>query len=289
MEEKLARMASSEWGVVTFRDLLLAGVSARQVERRVEKGLLIREYKGVYRVGHTAPSTQATYLAAVKACGTGAVLSGKAAAWVQGLIKGRPPPPEVSCPTERRIAGIKIKRCRNMDPRDVASHRGIPITCVPRTLVDLAATLELDDLARACHEAGIRYATNPSHVQAVLDRHPRAKGARKLKAVMSGDARVTLSKLEREFLRLLKAANLPLPQTNRRAGSKSVDCRWPDHRLTVELDSYAFHNSRYAWEQDRVRERDAHARRDRFRRYTWADVFEDPRAMLVELRELLRG
>jgi hypothetical protein len=256
----------------------------------VEKGLLIPEYKGVYRVGHTAPSTEASYLAAVKACGQGALLSGRAAGYIQGLIKGRPPPPEVTCPTERNIEGIITRRRRrNMDPRDAANHRFIPITCVPRTLVDLAATLELDDLARACHEAGVRYGTRPSHVQAVLDRSPRAKGTRNLKLVMTGDAKVTLSKLEREFLRLLKAENLPIPITNKPAGGKSVDCRWPDHRLTVELDSYRFHNSRYAWEQDRVREREARARKDRFCRYTWADVFEDSEAMLAELREPLRG
>jgi hypothetical protein len=66
-----------------------------------------------------------------------------------------------------------------------------------------------------------------------------------------------------------------------------VDCRWPEHRLTVELDSYRFHNSRHAWEQDRRREREAHARGDEFRRYTWSNVLEDPRLMLRELRGLL--
>jgi very-short-patch-repair endonuclease len=66
-----------------------------------------------------------------------------------------------------------------------------------------------------------------------------------------------------------------------------VDYRWPEHRLTVELDSYRFHNSRHAWEQDRRREREARARGDVFRRYTYADVFEDPRLMLADLRSLL--
>jgi hypothetical protein len=66
-----------------------------------------------------------------------------------------------------------------------------------------------------------------------------------------------------------------------------VDCRWPEHRLTVELDSYRYHNSRHAWEQDRLREREAHARGDRFRRYSYGDVFERPAPMLAELRVLL--
>jgi hypothetical protein len=66
-----------------------------------------------------------------------------------------------------------------------------------------------------------------------------------------------------------------------------VDCRWPEHRLTVELDSYQFHNSRYSWEQDRRREREARAREDTFRRYTYGDVVEDPRFVLAELGALL--
>jgi hypothetical protein len=66
-----------------------------------------------------------------------------------------------------------------------------------------------------------------------------------------------------------------------------VDCRWPEHRLTVELDSYRYHRSRYAWEQDRRREREAYARGDGFRRYAYGDVFDDPEAMLAELRALL--
>ena len=99
---------------------------------------------------------------------------------------------------------------------------------------------------------------------------------------------VTLSRLERKFLKRLDEADLPRPVTNKPAGSKRVDCRWPEHRLTVELDSYRFHNSRHAWEQDRRREREAHARGDHFRRYTHDDVFEAPEAMLGELSALLR-
>ena len=95
------------------------------------------------------------------------------------------------------------------------------------------------------------------------------------------------SALERKFLELLRTEGLPLPIANRPEGGRYVDCRWPEHRLTVELDSYGFHNSRWSWEQDRRRERQAYARGDDFRRYTWGDVFEDPRQMLAELRLLL--
>jgi hypothetical protein len=183
------------------------------------------------------------------------------------------------------VHGATTHRARSIER---TTHRGIPITTVPRTLVDLASHLSLDALARACHEAGVKYETTPAQVEAVLAKRRRTRGAAKLRAVMSGDAQALLSELERTFVRRLREAGLPLPQTNRPAGGRRVDCRWPDRRLTVELDSYRYHRSRYAWEQDRRREREARARGDEFRRYTYGDVVESPRLMMAELRLLLR-
>jgi hypothetical protein len=110
-----------------------------------------------------------------------------------------------------------------------------------------------------------------------------------LRRVLYGEVRVTLSRLESTFLARLRATGLPLPETNRPAGGRRVDCRWPGHRLTVELDSYRYHGSRHSWDLDRRREREAYARGDQFRRYTWADVFEDPTLMLGELRALFQS
>jgi very-short-patch-repair endonuclease len=285
----IGRLASSQHGVVTRAQLLSAGLTTHEIRHRIDSGVLLREHWGVYRVGHRAPSVEARYLAAVLACGEGARLSGRAAAHLYGLLKGPVPAPEVTAPRQRRVPGVRVRRAR-MQRADHATHRGIPVTSVPRTLLDLAADLPLDALARACHEAGVRYRTTPAHVASALARRPRnLPGAAKLKQIVEGDARVTLSPLERRFLALLGEQGLPLPRTNRRAGAYHVDCRWPERRLTIELDSYRFHHSRHAWEQDRRRERDARARGDEFRRYTWADVFQRPARMVAELRCLLEG
>ena len=147
--------------------------------------------------------------------------------------------------------------------------------------------LAVDDLARTCHEAGVRFGTTPADVETALARRPQAPGATNLRAVLRGEVKVTLSKLESRFLTQLREACLVLPLTNRLAGGRRVDCRWPEHRLTVELDGYTYHRSRHAWEQDRRREREARARGDEFRRYKYGDVFESPGPMLTELRELL--
>ena len=180
---------------------------------------------------------------------------------------------------------MTTRRARSIER---TTHRGIPITTVPRTLVDLAAHLSLDALARACHEAGVLYDTTPAQVYTVLAKRPTTKGATKLREIFSGGVQVTLSELERAFEARLTEAGLPLPKTNKPAHGRRVDCRWPDLRLTVELDSYRYHHSRHAWEQDRRREREARARGDEFRRYTYGDVVESPGLMLAELRPLLR-
>jgi very-short-patch-repair endonuclease len=153
--------------------------------------------------------------------------------------------------------------------------------------VDLAEELSAEALARACHEAGVRHRTTPRQVEAILDRRRSVPGAGALRRVLRGDERVVLSGLERRFLELLAEAGLPLPDTNRPAGGRRVDCRWPEHRLTVELDSYTYHGSSHAWEHDHRRERAAYARGDEFRRYTYGDVLKHPRPVLRELRPLL--
>lgn len=284
----LREIATREHGVVTRREALAAGVSRPQLRHRLDNGTLLWVHPGVYRLGHVAPSVEATYLAAVRACGDGALLTARAAAYHFGLIRGPAPPPEVTAPTQRSVDGVLTHRARRpIDARDATVWRAIPVTSVARTLVDLAAVLSVDELARVCHEAGVRHRTTPKHVAAALARCPRARGATKLRRVIHGDVPVSLSVLERRFLALLRDAGLPLPVTNRPAGGRRVDCRWPEHRLTVELDSYRYHSSRHAWEQDRRREREARARGDDFRRFTYGDVFESPGPMLRELRRAL--
>ena len=284
---ELARLASRAHGIVTRRELLRARITAEEIKQRLARGTLIREHRGVYRVGHRAPSLEARYMAAVKACGERAVLSGRAAAYLRGLIKGTPPAPDVTAPTERKVKGVRTRRARNLASGDVTAHHGIPITTVPRTLMDLSSMLSVNALARAFHEAGIRHKTTPEQIENVLARHPNARGANSLRRVIWGDVHLTLSRLEDRFLGMLRHERRVLPETNRPAGGRHVDCRWPDLQLTVELDSYTYHRSRHAWEQDRRREREARARGDDFRRFTWGDVFEHPAQLLAELLPLL--
>ena len=285
VDQIIGSLAARSHGVVTRDRLLAAGVTRKDIEARLARGSLIRLYPGVYRVGHAAPSMHATYLAAVLACGEGALLCGRAAAYLMGLIKGRtPPPPEVLTRTERRIPGITTVRTRTAVRG--WTYDGIPTTTVPRTIADLASLLPLAALAEAAHHAGGKFRTTPKQVRRHLRRN--AKGAGNLVAVMEGRMPVTLSALERKFLERLDEARLPRPDdVNRRVKEQRIDCRWRGPRVTVELDSYRWHNSREAFEADRRRDREAYARGDEPRRYTYGDVYEDPTLMLAELDGLL--
>src|SRR4051794_9588119 len=194
-EEIASEIASGQHGNVTRAQLLGAGISGSAIDRRLIRGHLIPRHRGVYRVGHEAPSTEATYMAAVLAAGEGAPLAGRAAAHLMRVLKGAAPPPEVLAVTERRIKGVHVTRRSAIDPRDATEWQGIPTTTVARSLVDLATRLPEPALARACHEAQVLYRTQPEDIEAVLARRPRTKGASLLRSIVRGETRMSLSKL----------------------------------------------------------------------------------------------
>jgi hypothetical protein len=219
----------------------------------------------------------------VLAGGQGAELSHAPAAHVFKLTRARrPPPPEITVPTlhHRRRPGIVIHRVKALHPYDTTEHEGIPITSVPRVLLDLAPRLPPPDLARACHEAWVHHRTTPLHVEATIARDPNKPGIAKLRRALGSD--VTLSDLEDAFLILLRQHGLPLPRTNIDRHGDKVDCFWPAHNLTIELLSYRFHATRDGFEKDVARRRRSH-----HTAFTWGDVVERPAATATELRQLL--
>ncbi|HKP91242.1 MAG TPA: hypothetical protein VJT75_14860 [Thermoleophilaceae bacterium] len=252
-----------------------------EIDRLVVDRMLIPVCRGVYRVGHAARSVEADYMAAVLACGDGALLAGLAGAHLLGIVKGRPPRAAVIVSAKRRFPGAR----RAHVPRSERFRwRGIPVTSPARTLVDLAAVMSVEELAGACHLAGVRHETTPRQVKAVLERRPNARGAAKFSPIFEGDAPAILSWMERRGLELVLEAGLPRPEVNRKRGAHYVDMRWPG--LTVELNGYRYHHTRHAWEQDHERRRAARAREDEFRTYTYDDVVE-AKAMIEEIRGLL--
>ncbi|MEA2219634.1 MAG: hypothetical protein QOJ35_2260 [Solirubrobacteraceae bacterium] len=275
----VARKAASQHGHVTTRQLLQAGADKDCIHRWLADGRLYRVHRGVYAVGHPGRSMLGDYMAAVLACGHGPALSHAPAEHVLKLVRGTAPPPEVTVPTtaQRRRPGIVIHRVRELLVLDVWERHGIPITSVPRTLLDVAPRRSPAELARACHEAWIRHRVRPHHIQACIARNPGKPGAAKLLRALGTD--VTLSALEDAFLALLRTHRLPLPRTNIDRHGDRVDCHWPHLDLTVVLLSYTFHAARAAFEADVARRR-----RSDHLAFTYGDVHERPTQTLGELR-----
>lgn len=282
MLARLALIARRQHGRVSRRQLLAAGVDSGQIDRWVVGGRLLSVHRGVYAVRHTAPTVFGNYMAAVLAGGEGAVLSHRAAAWSIRLLAGVPPRPEVTVPTtaDRGRAGIVIHRVKALHVLDTATLDGLPITPVPRVLLDLAPRVSALQLGRVCHEAWIRHRVSQPQVEACIARDPRKPGVAKLRHALGAD--VTLSALEDGFLALLEAHGLPLPRTNIDHRGDVVDCQWPEHGLTVELMSYRYHATRRAFERDLARRR-----RSGHLAFSYGDVVERGLSTLAEMRPLL--
>ena len=274
----VVRIADRRHGRVSRRELLAAGIGGKQIDRWVAGGLLRVVHRGVYAVGHAAPSMLADYAGAVLAGGDGAVLGHAAVVHAKRLLPGRAPRPEITVPTlaKRVRPGIVIHRVERLHSLDHADAFGIPMTTVPRTLLDMAPRLTPAQLARACHEAWVRHETEPRWIESCIARNPHKPGAAKLRRALGTDA--TLSVLEDGFLALLREHDLPQPRTNVDVAGDKVDCHWPQLGLTVELQSYRFHASRHAFESDVARRR-----RSKHLAFTWGDVFERGARTIAEL------
>lgn len=279
----VVRLAGRQHGRVARRQLLAAGIAGHRIDRWVADGRLRVVHRGVYAVGHEAPSTHADYVAAVLACGDRAVLSHRAAASVWRLDRRAAAAAEVTVPsTAGRVRPrIVIHRVKLLDRRDVTTVDRIPVTTIPRVLLDLAPHTTPAKLTRMCHEAWVKHRCDERAITACIARNPGRPGAAKLRRALGAD--VTLSDLEDTFLKLLARHALPRPRTNIDRHGDKVDCHWPDHDLTVEIVTYRYHASRQAFEQDVARRR----RSDHIA-YTYGDVTERGRATIADLRPRLR-
>jgi very-short-patch-repair endonuclease len=261
------------------------------IDVRLAAGRLHRLHRGVYAVGHQVLADEGRWMAAVLAGGAGAALSHKAAAALWSIRPTQSPGIEVTIP--RKVGSRPGLRFHHsyLPADEVTVHAGIPVTTVPRTLFDLAAVVPAGQLRRAVNEAELRRLWDPLSLADLLARHPRRPGAAAIRAALRVGARITRSELEDRFLDFLRRTRLPAPATNVPLwlGSRWIeaDCVWRQQRLVVELDGYATHRTRAAYESDRARDRALTAAGWRVVRVTWRQLHEEPAALARDLRAAL--
>jgi very-short-patch-repair endonuclease len=273
---------------VSGKQLRELGFTKHAVHRRVRSKRLQRLYAGVFAVGHLALTADSRRLAAVLACGPEALLSHRAAGSAQGLVPSSPQF-EVTVPRARKQKpGIVIHRSRLIHEEDRSIVRGIPVTGVARTLVDLADVLGDDRLAKAVHEAEVRRVFDLNAIERTLERLPGRTGRHRLQRVLGAyrpDPHFTRSKAERRFKRLCEAHSLPQPQFNVNVAGHEVDAYWSDLKIALEVDGAEAHHTRRAFQDDRARDRRLATEGIRVVRVTWLDLDEGP-ALAAQLRAI---
>jgi very-short-patch-repair endonuclease/predicted transcriptional regulator of viral defense system len=291
-DSAIALIASRQYGVVSRRQLLERGVGRRAIDHRLAAGRPHPIHRGVYAVGHRALTLNARWLAAVLAGGAAALSDQAACAtWALTAYSGRP---HVTVPRWKRPQPGVTWHCSPLPPDEVTRLDGIPITTVARTLLDLAAILDRQRLAKAINEAEVRGLSDRLSLPALLERYPHRRGTRSLRAILA-DHRIGLDiprkDLEIEFLSLIDRRRLPRPEVNAwlTFGDRSfeVDCLWRAARLIVELDGRAVHGTAAAFEADRERDRLLLANGWRVMRVTWRQLMNDPGGVARDVRAAL--
>jgi very-short-patch-repair endonuclease len=270
IDQAIAELAMRPHGVFTSVHLAEVGVDSNAIARRVRSRRLYRLHLRVYSAippQHLKP--EGHWLAAVYACGPGAVLSHLAAAALWGL---RPPPAiiDVTVPTangRKRRNGLRIHRSTSLTTQEATIRRGIPVTTAARTIADLRRMLPRREVAAAIAEAEVKRL--PVGDRSGFLHEP------------------TRSELERAFLRLCRRHRLPMPEVNVRVGPYTVDFLWREANVIVETDGFETHGNRSAFEADRARDADLTVMGYEVIRFTWRQLSDDPAVVAAIIRTVL--
>jgi hypothetical protein len=287
----LAELAERQHGVVSIRQLeRKLGYSRKAVQRDVASGRLHPLHRGVYAVGHRLVPARGRCLAAVLACGAGALLSHRSAAWLWGISRQGPVPLNVTSPLPRKArAPIRLHHSRILTEADRALEEGIPVTAVPRTLLDCAAESRFSALQRLLERGEELKLFDLGPVEELLDRSRGHAGWGRLRRAIALYQPVpfTRSGFERRFFEAVLGAGLPRPTTNLAEAGFELDVYWPEYRFAIELDTYATHGTNAAFERDHLRDEDLMLAGIELIRVTDVRFHREPKAVLDRVATLL--
>lgn len=276
--------------MLSLAELRACGLSRKAVARRVQHGRLHPVHRGVFAVGHPWLPLEGRFLAAVKACGAGAVLSHRSAAALWGIVAWDDRHPEVTvCGSATRAhAGLRVHRTAGWEAGDVSLRAGVPVTAPARTLLDLAASLPPRALRRAVRHAQSLNLTSVREIAELIARSRGRRGVARLAATVADGPAPTRSELEDVVLDLILRGGLAHPDVNvplvlerRRV---VPDFRWPAARLVLEADGARWHGSAIARADDAERQALLERHGERVLRVTWEQAMARPAQTLARLR-----
>lgn len=296
LDFRIAELAGRQYGVVAREQLEGLGLGLDGIERRVRRGRLHCLHSGVYAVGHRTLSGPARWLAAVLASGENAVLSHRSAAALWGVQQPGSGPAHVTTPRKWRSTPNIRRHCSHLPLDEVARVDGIPVTTVPRTIFDLAATSSPDRVENLIRQAEFLQLHDRLSLVDLIDRYPGRRGIRRVREALSRIESLpvgrTRSPLERRFLPFLRRHSLPRPRLNdwiMVGGERfQVDCHWSGTGQVVELDSWEAHGTKSAFREDRARDRVLRTAGYDVTRISWAQLDDEPDGVAADLRKLLK-
>jgi very-short-patch-repair endonuclease len=262
-DAEVARLAELQHGHVHLHQLRAARIGRNALAHRVRTGRLHATLPRVYLVGRPQRDLLGRMMAAALYFRGDALVTGMAAAQLWGLLDTTQTPNagdpiEVLVPGRRseEPPGVRVRRTKVLLRQDIRWRKGIPVTSPALTILRLAG--QMDDLElETVLSAGFRKnVVRRSQLGDVMERNPRAKGIAMLRHLLEQPESLhdTRSRYERKLLKLLRAAELPLPITNTLVGGVYVDGVWPDLKLVYEFDGWDRHGERDGFETDRLRD-----------------------------------
>lgn len=281
------RLVKRQHDVVSRRQLLALGFTPDGIKHRILSGRLHQVRRGIYAVGRPSLTQHGRWMAAVLACGDGAVLSHSSAAALWRIGYERRDVVELSLPSlsDRRRSGLVIHRRPSLQPRNLTTRHRIPVTGPVQTLIDLALRLDRLGIERMINEADKYDLVHPPQLRKALDRRQGEPGVARLRHILDRRTfRLTKGELERRFLPLARKAGLPVPLTGRWVNEFEVDFFWPDLGLVVETDGLRYHRTPAEQARDRLRDQAHTAAGLTQLRFTHEQVRYEPARVLAVLR-----
>jgi hypothetical protein len=270
---KIAAHAARQHALVTIAQLRASGLTDSAVGKRVKRGVLHREYRGVYSLARPL-SRKAKLLAPVLSAGPGSFLTMYVAADLHGLLRRPAHRIDLLAPGPRTVP-VHVHTYRRLHPRDVTDRDGIPVVSVARLLVDMTDVSDEDEIANLIHEAAFLGSFSEL---ATRDAMARAHGRRRLHVLdaalrLNEDGSAgTKSGGERTLKRRIREAGLAEPLSNVDVDGIEVDLLWPDRRLCVEVDG-AGHGRKRTRREDELEERRTTGARSPAWRHYCSDMF----------------
>jgi predicted transcriptional regulator of viral defense system len=296
----LAALAVEQHAVFRLHELCALGLSSSAVRERVRAGRLHRCYHAVYSL--VPPSLLSKYgrwLAAVYACGDGAVLSHRSAAALHELRPSAQRKPDVTIPgrSGRHHDGIRIHRSLTLAPQDVTIVNNIPCTTVARTLFDLGEAIAKRPHERAFDQAEVMDVLDMGAIHDQLDRNQTRSAAKRTRSILHEHyigTSLTRSVLEERLFAECRHGGVPLPAVNEWIGLPDggppiyADFVWRDARVVIETDGWKTHRTRQKFESDRENDQRLLVHDWRPLRTTWLQIERRPAVIVQRALVLIR-